>query len=142
MPAKTRPHDTTRITSLAWPSHRQVVNQNLILNDAQCARLKVDPSLRLLLFSAIDQPLAPSTRIDITFPSQIEVRVNNEEIRENFKGLVNQPGSTRPADITSYVKTTPTNHPNRVTIIYALTQKASQPKEISYSATLCSASTC
>jgi E3 SUMO-protein ligase PIAS1 len=87
----------------------------------------------LLLFGALDQPLAPFTRIDIAFPSQIEVRINNEEIKANYKGLKNKPGSTRPADITGHVKTTPANFSNKVAVTYALTQKASQPKEVSYS---------
>lgn len=88
--------------------------------------MRSDPSLRLLLFSAIEQPLAPYTRLDIAFPSQIEVRINGEEVKANYKGLKNKPGSTRPADITPLVRLSPANYKHSLTVTYALTQKASE----------------
>jgi E3 SUMO-protein ligase PIAS1 len=87
-----------------------------------------DDTLRLLLFSAQEQPLAPYTRLDVAFPAQIEVRVNHKEVKANYKGLKNKPGSTRPADITDLVKKRPGDR-NQFEITYALTQKASQ-KEV------------
>ncbi|KAJ4354004.1 E3 SUMO-protein ligase pli1 [Didymosphaeria variabile] len=113
------------ITLDTSPSHRQSVNKHLTLNDAQSARLRSDPTLRVLLFCAVEQPLAPFTRLDITFPSQIEVRVNQDEVKANYKGLKNKPGSTRPADITDLLRITPANYRNSIGITYALTQKAS-----------------
>ncbi|KAF2866504.1 PINIT domain-containing protein [Massariosphaeria phaeospora] len=113
----------------ASPSHRQNFNKNLILSSETCARLKSDPTLRLLLFSALDQPLAPFSRLDVTFPSQIEVRLNGEEVKANYKGLKNKPGSTRPADITPFVRLNPANYRNNLLITYALTQKASQKEK-------------
>ncbi|KAH9873009.1 hypothetical protein J1614_005405 [Plenodomus biglobosus] len=107
----------------ASPSHRQSVTRTLIPNEHAAARLKSDKSLRLLLFSALEQPLAPYARLDITFPSQIEVRINSDEVKANYKGLKNKPGSTRPADITEFVRLTPANHRNSLVITYALTQK-------------------
>lgn len=89
------------------------------------ARMKNDPTLRLLLFSAIEQPLGPYQRHDIAFPSQIEVRINGDEVKANFKGLKNKPGSTRPADITDYIRKT-AHYRNTLLITYALTQKASE----------------
>lgn len=116
---------------LASPSHRQNCSRNLILNDAICSRLKSDLTLRLLLFSAVEQPLAPYTRLDVAFPSQIEVRINGDEVKANYKGLKNKPGSTRPVDITSFVRTSPANYRNNLVVTYALTQKASR-NEVSY----------
>lgn len=101
------------------------------MNETQTGRLKSDPSLRLLLFSALEQPLAPYSRLDVAFPSQIEVKVNDEEVKANYKGLKNKPGSTRPADITSFLRTKVANQRNSLLITYALTQKASQP-EVSF----------
>jgi hypothetical protein len=69
--------------------------------------------------------------LDITFPSQIEVRINQDEVKANYKGLKNKPGSTRPADITSLLRTTPANYRNSITITYALTHKASTA-QVSY----------
>ncbi|KAG9196430.1 E3 SUMO-protein ligase PIAS1 [Alternaria panax] len=107
------------------PTHRATISRNLTLNEAQSARLRADPSLRLLLFSALEQPLAPYSRLDIAFPSQIEVKVNDEEVKANYKGLKNKPGSTRPADITGCVRVKVANQRNSILITYALTQKAS-----------------
>lgn len=107
----------------ASPSHRQNCSRPLALNESVCTRLKSDPSLRLLLFGALEQPLAPYTRCDIAFPSQIEVRINNEEIRANYKGLKNKPGSTRPVDVTDFVRKSPANYRNQLLVTYALTQK-------------------
>jgi len=82
------------------------------------------------LFGALEQPLAPYTRLDIAFPSQFEVRVNNVEIKANYKGLKNKPGSTRPADITEAIRKTPANQRNTLHVTYALTQKVGQPQEV------------
>ncbi|KAI8941029.1 hypothetical protein NX059_002273 [Plenodomus lindquistii] len=111
------------MTLEASPSHRQTMSRTLAPSESVAARLKSDRSLRLLLFSSLEQPLAPYTRLDITFPSQIEVRINQDEVKANYKGLKNKPGSTRPADITEFVRITPTNHRNNLVITYALTQK-------------------
>jgi E3 SUMO-protein ligase PIAS1 len=93
--------------------------------------MKADGSMRLLLFSALEQPLAPYSRLDIAFPSQIEVKINEEEVKANYKGLKNKPGSTRPADITEFVRFKVANQRNNLNITYALTQKASST-EVSY----------
>lgn len=87
--------------------------------------MKSDPTLRLLLFSALEAPLPPYARTDITFPAQIEVRINGDEVKANYKGLKNKPGSTRPADITDFVRISPANYRNNLVVTYALTHKAS-----------------
>ncbi|KAF1939320.1 E3 SUMO-protein ligase PIAS1 [Clathrospora elynae] len=110
----------------ASPSGRNVGTKNVELDDKQSARLKADPSLRVFLFSALEQPLAPFSRTEIAFPAQIEVKVNTEEVKANYKGLKNKPGSTRPVDITDFLRTNIANHRNSVHVTYALTQKASQ----------------
>lgn len=76
-----------------------------------------------MLFSATEPVLAPFTSSDISFPVNIEVKVNGQEVKANFKGLKNKPGSTRPADITDFVRAIP-NYTNHIQITYALTQKA------------------
>lgn len=69
--------------------------------------------------------MAGFTRQEVAFPGQIEVRVNGEEVKANYKGLKNKPGSTRPADITDFVRKSPAEYKNTLLITYALTQKAS-----------------
>ena len=113
----------------ASPSHRQNTQKTIDLKSEVCDRFKADSSLRILLFSAQEQSLASFTRQDVSFPSQIEVRVNGDEVKANYKGLKNKPGSTRPADLTSFVRKTP-NYKNTLSITYALTQKGSV-KEVS-----------
>ncbi|KAF1967030.1 hypothetical protein BU23DRAFT_516972 [Bimuria novae-zelandiae CBS 107.79] len=119
----------SNITLDTSPHHRANVNKPLVLNDTQCARLRSDPTLRVLLFCAIEQPLNLYTRMDITFPSQIEVRVNQDEVKANYKGLKNKSGTTRPADITDLLRTGPANYRNTIAITYALTQKASEDQK-------------
>ncbi|KAJ5021055.1 PINIT domain-containing protein [Bipolaris maydis] len=119
----------TNMSLEASPTHRATLSKSLTLNEAQTGRLNSDPSLRLLLFSALEQPLAPYSRLDIAFPSQIEVKVNDAEVKANYKGLKNKPGSTRPADITDFVRTKVANQRNSLLITYALTQKASQSEK-------------
>ncbi|ORY17688.1 PINIT domain-domain-containing protein [Clohesyomyces aquaticus] len=105
------------------PSHRQSLNRNIILQPEMCARLRGDSTLRLLLFSAVEQPLGQFNQLlDIAFPSQVEVRINGDEVKANYKGLKNKPGSTRPADITEYVRKT-AHYRNTLSMTYALTQK-------------------
>ncbi|KAJ4379452.1 E3 SUMO-protein ligase pli1 [Didymella sp. IMI 355093] len=113
----------SNITLEASPSHRQNCTRNLIINEAVSARMKSDPTLRLLLFSALEAPLPPYARTDITFPAQIEVRINGDEVKANYKGLKNKPGSTRPADITDFVRISPANYRNNLVVTYALTHK-------------------
>ncbi|UPX12220.1 E3 SUMO-protein ligase pli1 [Ascochyta rabiei] len=122
----------TNITLEASPSHRQNCTRNLIINEQIGARLKSDPSLRLLLFSALEAPLPPFARTDITFPAQIEVRINGDEVKANYKGLKNKPGSTRPADITNFVRISPANYRNHLVVTYALTHKASSTQHEKY----------
>ena len=91
--------------------------------------MKSDPTLHLLLFSALEQALPPFAHADITFPAQIEVRINGDEVKANYKGLKNKPGSTRPADITDFVRISPANYRNNLVVTYALTHKAGSTRQ-------------
>ena len=77
------------------------------------------------MFSALEAALPPFARTDITFPAQIEVRLNGDEVKANYKGLKNKPGSTRPVDITEFARLSPANYRNTLVVTYALTHKAS-----------------
>ncbi|KAF2657389.1 hypothetical protein K491DRAFT_741916 [Lophiostoma macrostomum CBS 122681] len=109
----------------ASPSHRQTTTRSLTLSADQALRMRGDSELKLLLFSAMDNPLISYGQQDVAFPSQIEVKINGDEVKANFKGLKNKPGSTRPADITDYVRKSPANYRNSIQVTYALTQKVS-----------------
>jgi E3 SUMO-protein ligase PIAS1 len=79
--------------------------------------------MRLLLYCGVDTHLTQSSPpIDVAFPSQIEVKINGDDVRSNFKGLKNKPGSTKPADITDKIRRN-TGYGNIIAITYALTSK-------------------
>ncbi|KAL8972855.1 MAG: hypothetical protein Q9183_000330 [Haloplaca sp. 2 TL-2023] len=83
--------------------------------------LTSDTNIRVLLFCA-SEPITHYTTTDIAFPHQVEVKVNMDEVKANFRGLKNKPGSTRPADITSLLRKR-ANYENSLSLTYALTQK-------------------
>jgi E3 SUMO-protein ligase PIAS1 len=62
---------------------------------------------------------------DIAFPHQSELKVNGEDVRANLRGLKNKPGSTRPVDITNYLRCKHANYLNQINFTYALTNKVS-----------------
>ncbi|KAI9757847.1 MAG: SUMO ligase siz1 [Chaenotheca gracillima] len=106
----------------AMSCHRHTVTIPLKFQRGVGDRLRSDPSLRVMVYCAADSALGPYTRADISFPHQVELRVNNDEIKANLRGLKNKPGSTRPADITASVHKND-KYQNSVTMTYALTTK-------------------
>src|SRR5689334_18616245 len=82
--------------SKACDWHRQSQNLKLEPNPAMFD----DPGKRIMLYCAAE-PIGGAIRSDIAFPHQLEIKVNNQDVRANFRGLKNRPGSTRPADITN-----------------------------------------
>ena len=64
---------------------------------------------------------------DISFPQQVELKCNGEEVKANLRGLKNKPGSTRPADITNLLRKKNPNAKNELELVYALTNKVSTP---------------
>lgn len=102
------------------PQNRHTVKANLILTEAQALRLSSDPEqYRLMVYCA--QPNLYNA-CDIAFPPQIEIKVNEDDVKANFKGLKNKPGSTKPADITKLVRLR-AGYPNKLSVCYALTTK-------------------
>ncbi|EAA57838.1 hypothetical protein AN6498.2 [Aspergillus nidulans FGSC A4] len=91
--------------------------------DADVAsRLLAEPKLRVMIFCAADSGLNQFTKSDIAFPHQVELKANLDEVKANLRGLKNKPGTTRPADITNYIRKK-AGYTNHVVMTYALTQK-------------------
>ncbi|KAL1963197.1 hypothetical protein VTN77DRAFT_8630 [Rasamsonia byssochlamydoides] len=101
---------------------RDTVELKVVLNANVAARLQSDPNLRVMVYCAADNGLNQFTKSDIAFPHQVELKANLDEVKANLRGLKNKPGSTRPADITNYIRKKP-GYPNHVVMTYALTQK-------------------
>jgi len=81
-----------------------------------------------MVFCAAD--VASSTPTDIAFPHQVELKCNTNDVKANLRGLKNKPGSTRPADITSFIKRKIAGYQNVLEMVYALTNKVIAPTHI------------
>lgn len=86
-------------------------------------RLVGDPNLRAMIYCA-SEPISPFTKVDISFPHQVEIKINLDEVKSNLRGLKNKPGSTRPADITHLLRKR-AGYENSMAVTYALTHKVS-----------------
>jgi E3 SUMO-protein ligase PIAS1 len=73
---------------------------------------------------------------DISFPHNVELKCNGDDVKANLRGLKNRPGSTRPVDITSMLRTKPANYNNIVEMVYALTTKVRWTLTSSFSSLL------
>lgn len=105
------------------PQNRHTVSAVVTLTPDQSARIKSDPSLKLLLYCG--KGANPYAQIDVEFPNQLEVKLNNDDVKANFKGLKNKPGTTKPADITDKVRKN-AGYQNQLRITYALTKERFQ----------------
>jgi len=111
-------------TDPEMPSNRHTVPTAVSLSSSVVDRLRTDSSLRVMLYCATPTLTSTYQRsdVDIAFPNQLEVKMNQEEVKSNYKGLKNKPGTTKPADLTSFIRKTP-NYANNLTVTYALTSK-------------------
>ncbi|KAL2879625.1 E3 SUMO-protein ligase pli1 [Colletotrichum sp. CLE4] len=103
----------------AMSQHRNMISIPVKVSEhPQINRVLEDKSLRIMVFCAGDN----SGVQEIAFPHQSEIKINGNEVKANLRGLKNKPGSTRPVDITSYLRLKNDNR-NLVEFTYALTQK-------------------
>lgn len=75
-----------------------------------------------MIYCSADSMHSPFQKVDIAFPHQVEIRVNQDEVKANLRGLKNKPGSTRPADITNLMRKR-AGYENHLQVTYALTNK-------------------
>ncbi|KAL2862974.1 PINIT domain-containing protein [Aspergillus lucknowensis] len=101
---------------------RDSVELKIVLNADVASRLQANPKLRVMVFCAADTGINQFTKSDITFPHQVELKANLDEVKANLRGLKNKPGTTRPADITNFIRKK-AGYTNHVVMTYALTQK-------------------
>lgn len=85
-------------------------------------RLNQSSTIRAMIYCAADSLSSPFSRVDIAFPHQIEIKVNQDEVKSNLRGLKNKAGSTRPADITNLLRKR-AGYENHMVVTYALTTK-------------------
>ncbi|KAL4914287.1 PINIT domain-containing protein [Aspergillus aurantiobrunneus] len=101
---------------------RDSVELRILLSADVVSRLLAESKLRVMVFCAADTGLNQFTKSDIAFPHQVELKANLDEVKANLRGLKNKPGTTRPADITNYIRKK-AGYTNHVVMTYALTQK-------------------
>ncbi|WEW61867.1 E3 SUMO-protein ligase pli1 [Emydomyces testavorans] len=106
---------------------RDTVELKVVLNEIVAARLQTEPDLRVMVYCAADNCLTQYARSDIAFPHQVELKVNLDDVKANLRGLKNRPGTTRPADITNFIRKKP-NFTNYISMAYALTRTAMKNK--------------
>lgn len=104
------------------PQNRNTVRNSLVIRPDLGQRLRNDKDLKILIYCRETHDPTPHPTVDIKFPNQIEIKVNNIEVKHNFKGLKNKPGSTKPADITALLQKY-SGQDNSIHITYALTTK-------------------
>ncbi|KKK25069.1 MIZ zinc finger protein [Aspergillus rambellii] len=113
---------TPTVECKAREQTRDSVELKIILSTDVASRLQTDPKLRIMVFCAADTGLNQFTKSDIAFPHQVELKANLDEVKANLRGLKNKPGTTRPADVTTYIRKR-AGYTNHIVMTYALTQK-------------------
>lgn len=103
-------------------STRDHVDTSVTLSPEVAAQIQNDALYRVMVFCTADNGLNNFSASDVAFPHQVELKVNLDDVKANLRGLKNKPGSTRPADITSFIRKK-AGYNNQVTLTYALTQK-------------------
>ena len=106
---------------------RDTVDLTINLRADIAERLSTDRSTRAMIYSASD-PMSPFSKVDIEFPYQLEIKINQDEVQANFRGLKNKPGTTRPVDITTMLRPKP-GYDNHMVVTYALTKNVSFSKQ-------------
>lgn len=95
----------------------------ITLNNDTADKLSKDPSIKAMIYCA-SEPISPFSKVDISFPHQVEIKINGDDVKANLRGLKNKVGSTRPADITSLLRRR-AGYENSMAVTYALTNRVS-----------------
>lgn len=101
---------------------RDTARLTIMLDVSTVDQLQRDNNTRIMVFCAAENFESRHIPCDISFPQHGELKCNSDEVKANIKGLKNKPGTTRPADITSFIRKK-TNFPNSIDFVYALTTK-------------------
>lgn len=106
------------------PQNRHTVKSTLAIKSdvAQQFRSGEGGNLKIFLCCGLSHSMSVYSQTDVTFPNQIEIKVNDQDVKHNFKGLKNKAGSTKPADITTFIRKF-NGQDNSIQVTYALTTK-------------------
>jgi E3 SUMO-protein ligase PIAS1 len=115
-----------RLPSCVNNRHEQTTA--IAMTQEQLSTLKNDSNYRVLVYCADVSPSNASPSF-IEFPTQLEVRVNDQEVKASFKKVGKKEGSVKPADITAFIKKS--GAPNSFRIVYARTNKVDKHLSLS-----------
>lgn len=115
---------------------RDTARLTINLDDATAAKFQSDSSCRAMVFCATETFDSTWKPVDIAFPHHAELRCNQDELKVNLKGLKNKPGSTRPVDITPFLRKK-AGFPNNIELVYALTNKVCRLLFLCFSPRVC-----
>lgn len=101
---------------------RDTAKLSVNLDATLAAKFQSDTNTRAMVFCAAESFDSSYKPVDIAFPPNSELKCNQEGYTGNLKGLKNKAGSTRPADITAFLRKRP-GYPNTIELMYALTSK-------------------
>ncbi|KAK4918784.1 E3 SUMO-protein ligase pli1, partial [Elasticomyces elasticus] len=101
---------------------RDTARCNITFNHEQAQRFQENDNVRVMVFCAAESFEPAWKPQDIAFPHHAELKINQDDVRANLKGLKNKPGSTRPVDITPLLRKK-AGQQNSLELVYALTSK-------------------
>ncbi|ONH65324.1 E3 SUMO-protein ligase SIZ1 [Cyberlindnera fabianii] len=99
------------------PEGRGTGSLTFTLSDNDLHNLKNNRLSKLLLLCGAYDSYKPTTDVNIEFPSPIEIHFNGTHVKDNVKGIKGKPGTTKPANLTPYVR-----QKNDLNIIYAFSK--------------------
>jgi E3 SUMO-protein ligase PIAS1 len=120
------------VTSCRLPfavDRKNQVTSRIELTSKDLDSLRMNSSCRVLLFCGELGGGHLNNPTDIIFPHQIEIRVNDQDVKSNTKGVKGKPGSTKPVDITPFLRKQTGSPSNSIAITYASTHKVCIPTE-------------
>ncbi|GME93706.1 unnamed protein product [[Candida] boidinii] len=98
------------------PDKRGETHIKFTLKDSEKELLSNSDKYRLYLLSGVYNNKSTSNKNHIAFPSPLELHLNNNEIKDNVKGIKGKEGTSKPADLTPYLKLDSSNH---MKVVYA-----------------------
>ncbi|SCU85927.1 LAME_0D03620g1_1 [Lachancea meyersii CBS 8951] len=103
-------------------SGRGVCSYHFSLSREENALLRKGPEFKVFLFCGVLSPVLESRGPSpIQFPHPNDIRLNNEAVKDNVRGLKNKVGTAKPADLTPYLK--PEAYENHLQLTYAFTKE-------------------
>jgi hypothetical protein len=104
----------------ACQNARHDVSGPIPLSATQLEELRGNSSFRAIVYCG-ETHSSGHLGTNVKFPTQLEMRVNDQDVKANFKGVGKKEGSVKPVDITPFIRKQ--HGLNYFKLTYALTSK-------------------